>query len=199
MPNYRLMLFVDGENFTARGQALLGDDLNFEGSETYYMKDVFLWIPIPHTARHLHMIDANLGNWNLDPAVRSHYYTSLKGSHEDVARVEDRLRELHFEPYVFKRENQRHSKGVDISMTVSALHHAHHDNYDVACLVAGDADFIPLVEEIKWLGKRAMVMFYEDNVAPRLRRAADDFYSITDRMRHAWIEAQRTAQSKRGA
>jgi len=43
------------------------------------------------------------------------------------------------------------------------LSHAFLNNYDVATLIAGDADYVPLVEEVKRLGKVVYVLFFVSN------------------------------------
>ena len=43
------------------------------------------------------------------------------------------------------------AKGVDIALTKDLLSHAFLDNYDAVVLVAGDGDYVPVVEELKRL------------------------------------------------
>src|SRR4051794_12186407 len=45
------------------------------------------------------------------------------------------------------------AKGVDISLTKDMLVQAFLGNYDIAVLVAADGDYLPVVEEVKRLGK----------------------------------------------
>ena len=70
------------------------------------------------------------------------------------------------------------SKGVDISLTVDALHHAQQDHYGQAVFVAGDKDYIPLFEAIKRLGKRVFVVFFENNTPDEIRVTADEFIDL---------------------
>lgn len=46
---------------------------------------------------------------------------------------------------------------MDISLATDLLGHATADQFDLAVLVAGDADYIPLIEAVKRLGKRVWV------------------------------------------
>jgi hypothetical protein len=49
-------------------------------------------------------------------SIRSHYYTSITGSYEDVDAVKESLWSLGFEPVAFKRSSDtRKAKGVDIT------------------------------------------------------------------------------------
>jgi len=101
--------------------------------------------------------------------------------------VREQLRAIGFSAVLVKTEKQRHAKGVDIALTTDMLSHAFRDNYDVAVLIAGDADFCPLVEEVKRLGKRVHVWFFDGNgMSPELRLVADQFTDLTNRFRMQW-------------
>ena len=52
-------------------------------------------------------------------------------------------------------------KGVDVELAIDVLDSAHEDRYDVAVLVTGDADFIPLVRRITSLNKQALIAHFE--------------------------------------
>lgn len=52
-------------------------------------------------------------------------------------------------------------KGVDVKMALDVLDLAHDDRFDIAVLVTGDADFVPLVHKITSLGKQALVAHFE--------------------------------------
>ena len=43
---------------------------------------------------------------------------------------------------------------------IDMLSNAYNDNFDVAVLVAGDGDYIPLISEIKRLGKVIYLVFF---------------------------------------
>jgi uncharacterized LabA/DUF88 family protein len=52
-------------------------------------------------------------------------------------------------------------KGVDVELAIDVLDAAHQDRYDVAVLVTGDGDFVPLVRRITSLSKHAVVAHFE--------------------------------------
>jgi uncharacterized LabA/DUF88 family protein len=65
--------------------------------------------------------------------------------------------------------------------------HAFRGHYDVAILLAGDGDYLPLVEELKREGKAVVVCFFESTgLNPRLRREADDFVNLDELFLRAW-------------
>jgi len=192
-PN-RWMLFVDGENLTIRAQRIADRKGIALLPGAHWMKDVFIWLPgvdpvtqvfmlrFPHS---LH-IPFQLEN----RSMRSYYYTALRASQDAVDEVRQSLRKLSFEPRIFKKSEDR-SKGVDISLATDVLSHAFRDNFDLAVLIAGDADYVPLVEELKRLGRIVCVYFFRDDVggfSPDLQVAADFRGFIDDPVFEAWTE-----------
>src|ERR1043166_8903059 len=150
------MIFVDGENFTIRGQEFAkanGLDL-IQGQ--YWERDTFLWLPNQHAEkpafaggsywlRHTGVTDAR--------AERSYYYTAVVGDDQRMLETQLAIRELGFEPNVFKKAKGTKSKGVDVSLTTAVVSHAYRHSFDVAYLLAGDGDYAPMVEEVKRAGR----------------------------------------------
>src|SRR5579871_1316853 len=132
------MLFVDGENFTIRGQEFAkAADLKLTRG-THHDPDRFLWLP---EARATYTFYENAPAYMAPFGVRAYYYTSFQG--DDVAgdTIRKQLWDLNFTPRVYKKVRQQDkAKGVDISLTKDMLSHAFLDHYEVACLLAGDGD-----------------------------------------------------------
>jgi uncharacterized LabA/DUF88 family protein len=110
------------------------------------------------------------------------------GDDPTLDSVRKQISGLGFNPVVFKRDSdQKKAKGVDIALTKDMLSHAFRDNYQIAVLVAGDGDYVPLVEEVKRLGKLVYVWFFADEgLSPRLRLAADLFFDLTPIFLQEW-------------
>jgi uncharacterized LabA/DUF88 family protein len=182
------MIFVDGENLTIRAQewtASAGLELQ-EGP--MYRKDTFIWIP-PHIANQSRP-DLFLWHdeWIGGSPVRSFYYTSVHGSHELVDDVKAALWTIGFQPEVFKKvRRESKAKGVDISLTKDMLSHAFLGNYEVAILVAGDGDYVPLVEEVKRQGKRVHIALIDAEMSPSLKLASDRFIDLSGAFR-SWLQ-----------
>ena len=51
-------------------------------------------------------------------------------------------------------------------------------NYDVAILVAGDQDYIPLVDAVMAEGARVVLWFLEKGLHPALKRKADYYFDL---------------------
>jgi uncharacterized LabA/DUF88 family protein len=163
----RIMMFVDGENLAIRFKAELGEKQC--GSHLIHVPDVFVWsrfLSRQHDSQ----------EW-----VRRYYYTSARGDAQAREVYEEQLRSVGIEaPRVFPRRSSRRSKRVDITLATEMLTHAHRGNFDIAVLVAGDEDYVPLVEAVKSEGRRVAVWFFENGLSQALRRSADHFWDIRD-------------------
>jgi uncharacterized LabA/DUF88 family protein len=183
----RWMLFVDGENFALRGQEFAKANGFTLKPGKYFSPNVFLWLPnegarnsmIPHAPLLVQPM-----------AIRAHYYTSAVGDEVRLQELQQALWELGFHGEVFKKEKrQQKSKGVDITLARDFLANAFMDNYDAAVLMAGDADYLPIVNEVKRMGKLVYVIFFHgegSGLSRRLHIASDQFFSINQSFEKAW-------------
>ncbi len=76
------------------------------------------------------------------------------------------------------RGRRARQKGVDVLLAVDMLVGAVDRVFDVAILVAGDADFIPVINEVRRRGVSVVVGGVTDSIAPELRDAADRFIAL---------------------
>lgn len=170
----RWMQFVDGRSFTFHSQKLLKVS-NYEPRESrFYKKDCFLWpggdhnegFPSPRLAE----------QW----PVRSFYYASVDGGDDVRADAREKIRNLGFEPHVFSYDKHvGANNAADIALTRDMLSHAFRGNYEIAVLVSGGGEYVPIVEEVKSLGKRVHVHFLGRHANPELKLVADAFEDIT--------------------
>jgi uncharacterized LabA/DUF88 family protein len=163
------MVFVDGENLAIRYGALLKEKQTPIPSHVRYKPDIYVW---------------SLALNNLcfrGGVVRRHYYTSVQGDEDSRLAVIEALKDVDIEsPQVFKRTKTRGSKRVDIQLTTDLLLHASRKNFEVAVLIAGDEDYVPLVEAVTSEGRRVFVWFLSSGMSPALRRAADRFGDLDE-------------------
>ena len=161
-----VMVFVDGENLAIRWQQLLGD--KEPPSHVVCEKDVFVWSKYLNMRHH---VGCNI--------TRKHYYTSATGDSDNRDRIFDVLKSLEIEaPSVFPRTKNKGSKRVDITLSVDMLTHGFYKNYDAAVLVAGDEDYVPLVQAVKNVGRRVFLWFVESGLSPALKRSADYYFDM---------------------
>ena len=160
------MIFVDGENLAIRYKELLGDAEPQE--HVTYIPDVAVWTRF-----------ANVGHHRSCDVIRKYYYTSCFGDDQKREEVSDRLKEVGIEqPRVFKRMKNGRSKRVDISLATDMLGHAHRKNYDVAILVTGDEDFVPLVEAVVGEGRRVVLWSLESGLSKKLVDSVDHCFDL---------------------
>lgn len=76
------------------------------------------------------------------------------------------------------RRRPPRQKGVDTLLAVDMLVGAFTGIYTVAILVAGDADFVPVVNEVRRRGAMVALAASQQDVSRDLRRAADRFVGI---------------------
>jgi uncharacterized LabA/DUF88 family protein len=162
------MLFVDGENLAIRYGCLLA----LKGSKPWehirYERNVYVWSPALNDL----CVQGNV--------IRRHYYTSVQGDEPRLDELVDQLKDAGIDnPYVFKK-TQKRSKRVDIQLSTDMLLHAARKNYEVAILIAGDQDYVPLVEAVKSEGRRVYVWAVSKGLSPALRRAADHFNPLDE-------------------
>lgn len=159
------MMFVDGENLAKRYAASRGDGR--QRSHVRFRKDIYVWSQL-----------ANRSNV-VAQVIRRHYYTSAPGDLTALKEIEEELRGLGIQaPNVFHRPKAGRAKRVDITLATDMLSHAHRKNFDVAVLVAGDADYIPLVEAVKREGQQVVLWFVGDGLSSELRCAADHYWDL---------------------
>src|SRR5690349_14510904 len=115
----RWMLFVDGENFTIRVEAIAKKDGIALKPGDRYVPGVFVWHPSRDaidTSAFVSM-PAHL----LDDPIRAHYYTSSRGAENVLTDHRNRLFKMGFKPIVMKKWKSRASKGVDICLATDML------------------------------------------------------------------------------
>jgi hypothetical protein len=137
------MLFVDGENFTIRGQEFAKANNIMITSGPCYEPDVFLWLPFTQrsTPRHAGIARTTINNFHVDSqdiitgyAKRAHYFTTCPGDQQKQDDVRERLRGNYFEPWVYHKTKGARAKVVDIAMTTEILANAFRKTFDVLVL-----------------------------------------------------------------
>lgn len=69
-------------------------------------------------------------------------------------------------------------KGVDVRLSIDMLSKAYQEHYDFALFVAGDSDFLDLVEAVKDSNRRVYGFYFRDHVAKDLLDSFDTKIAI---------------------
>src|SRR5215213_6858997 len=95
----RWMMFVDGENFTIRGQKVVeaaGVELT---QGRFHSRNTFLWAPVHSVKTYPEVFDQTPYVFE-GTAQRTYYYTATQGDASEVKAVERSLHDLGFMPRV---------------------------------------------------------------------------------------------------
>lgn len=111
--------------------------------------------------------------------IRRFWFASYQGDEQYHRQLCTALRENDFEPVLFRKRGGK-EKGVDIALTKEILVNAFNQNFDIALLVAGDADYIELIKEIKRYGPIVTGAFFLHGLSEDLRLAFDSFKNLED-------------------
>ena len=160
------MVFVDGENLAIRyGNLLKKRNVTPRGHVTH-VANVLTW---SSRLNHIPAVDV----------IRRYYYTSVQGDVPRLAEIEKALKAVGIEaPRVFRKDKTKGSKRVDITLATDMLLHAVRKHYNIAFLVAGDEDYVPLVRAVQSEGARVHVWFVPDGISPALQNAADSYVDL---------------------
>ena len=181
----RWMLFVDGENLAIRGQETAKVNSIELAHEDFHEPDVFLWFPTDKDVWETLLLAHCPFQLKRMPE-RTHYYTSIKGDDLKIKSLKNKVWRCHFDPHVFKKEKDGRSKQVDISLTTDLLSNAYRDRYDVAVVISGDGDFIPVLSEVRRLGKQVILMALSSGRSPKLAWSSDYFKCLNELFLRAW-------------
>jgi uncharacterized LabA/DUF88 family protein len=76
------------------------------------------------------------------------------------------------------RKTPQQQKGVDVLLAVDMVVGAFTRIFDIAILIAGDADFIPAVQEVRRRGVRVVIASFQTTTSPELVDEADRWVHI---------------------
>jgi uncharacterized LabA/DUF88 family protein len=171
-PHYtRLMIFVDGTNFLVEFSKELDIQFRADRPPLYALE---LSDDLIRRASDL----CKRGSSDFI-TIRKFWFASYAGNEEDYKKLRKALRDIDFEPILFKKDRGKPEKGVDIALTKEMLVNAFNGNFDVAILFAGDEDYVGLVNEVKRYGPIVNGAFFMHGLSDNLLYAFDHFQSVS--------------------
>lgn len=168
LPTYqRVMIFVDGTNLLTNMAKSLGIKLKKDKTLSDKHSESAIVAAISLIQNPFSGIKYKV--------IRQYWFSSYRGNDCDRIAIAERLRKKNFEPVLFKKKPDNREKGVDIALTMSMLLNSINQNFDIGLLVAGDEDYVGLVNEVKRYGARINGAFIEYGLSNELRLACDEF------------------------
>jgi uncharacterized LabA/DUF88 family protein len=114
--------------------------------------------------------------------IRKYWFSSYQGSGEEKERISKLVKYNEFEPVLFQKDADKDEKGVDIALTKEMLVNAFNNNFDECLLIAGDEDYVVLVEEVKRYGVRVHGAFIRRGLSEKLQLSFDTFKVLEDEL-----------------
>ena len=167
------MVFVDGSNFLAE----LGTKMGIKVRADRPTRELLLLASevLGQTLAQRLLFDDH----RPQKIFRKYWFGSIQGSESELNARQEWLRELGYDAILFPKVKGRGEKGVDLAVAREMLIHAFNHNYDVAVLVAGDEDYLGLIQDIKRIGRLTTGIFFDSAALSKsLRLAFDNFYPL---------------------
>jgi uncharacterized LabA/DUF88 family protein len=125
--------------------------------------------------------------------IRTYWFGSCQGDENYETTLKQTLRSYDMEPVIFRRRLGK-EKRVDIAIAREMLINAINKNYDLGLLIAGDEDYLDLVNDVKRLGVRVIGSFYDSPaLSKHLKLSFDNFHKL-----HVWGENRQEMVSALG-
>lgn len=168
------MAFVDGSNLLAELSANLGVTIRTEAPQDH---ELSLACQVVNKS----IQDYPEGAVGPFRVLRRYWFGAIQGSPEHLLGKEKVLRDAGYEAVLFPKIKGGREKGVDLAVAREMLIHGFNKNYQIAVLVAGDEDYLGLVQDLKRLGLLVVGLFFDSAaLSPRLRNAFDAFQVLKD-------------------
>ncbi|MDI7259044.1 MAG: NYN domain-containing protein [Thermodesulfobacteriota bacterium] len=175
----RLMVFIDGTNLLRTLGKVINADFRADKPPEAAIN---LAMMIVRGLIQRISVDADFYSSKL---LRIYWFSSFQGNEEYEIILKEHFRKMRVEPVIFKK-NRGREKRVDIAISREMLINAFNQNYDLGILVAGDEDYVDLVQDIKRFGIRIIGSFFNQNSSQSLKLAVDNFHEL-----HVWGENRR--------
>lgn len=187
----KTMIFMDYENFDInfssyyRGKGLTIPHLNYNMfpkkliellNQDLTLVKTFMFVPKPDDFLMQDSYYKNKYEW-LDSIRTINNLTIIEGSH--IARPAPKLKK---EQMVLEDRNTYYvtEKGTDVNLTTHLLTKGFMNAYDVAVIISGDTDYIPVIEILNTLGKLTIIIGVEGQNLFKFKKVADRQFILKD-------------------
>jgi len=170
------MIFIDAGHIKNNLKNSFGDDLVNYG-------ELMGHIISKLTPTYTHLENIRIYYYDAESEIKNpgsmHFNELYLKSIKKIKGFEDRLGTL---KTTKKRRDSGgfKQKGVDTLMAIDVLSKAYQDQYDIAILVTGDEDFLPVVDYVKNTGKRIYGVYFENLFSQDLDDKFDNSFIISN-------------------
>lgn len=177
----RTMIFIDGGYLRETLRDITGDD----------QWNIVNFIESVHGELDLYEALIIGGGLSISNHLRTYYYDAnynKDDSNFEEIKEEYEINRSYFESLMeadfvevklgqlIKTGKRNRQKGVDALIAIDMLTKAYMDHYDVAILVSGDGDLLPLVKTVKDItGKHVYGVIFEKRYSEDMKRAFDKY------------------------
>lgn len=181
------MVFVDGENLTARAESVCSERDENPNEEYFYRDGVYFWGNtngnyIESYSRVRSTVGNSAAGLTFNP-IRAKFYATCGSGNGVDERVARELKSKGFTPEVFpvsSSEDQTFDR-LDVQLATDLVGNAYRDNYTAAVLVGGDGDYVPAVQEAQRQGKVIFLAAFDHpkgGISEELRLQCDYFIDL---------------------
>ena len=189
-----IMLFIDGTYLRKQFKDLFGhDNINFQK----VAESVVGWVTRGTLSPQLVRAYYYEGFLTLEQLTRMNlkdedmdFGSSWINDNDDRREYLDRIRKTdYFDVQLgsLRISNQKtQQKGVDVLLSIDMISKAYEHQYDEAVLIAGDSDFIKVVESVKRVGATVLGIYFENHASAELLHAFDVRKKLTKNEILSW-------------
>ncbi len=162
----RVMIFIDGSNLYHHLQKNFGRaNLNFRkfslklaGPDRDLIRTYYYNCPVDQS----------------DPQA----YKAQQRFFENLYKTQDL--EVRLGRLQAKSDGRKIEKGIDVKLAIDMITKAYKNQYDVAILISGDADFVEVIKEVKDQAKHVELVVFPQQPCYHLKRYCDRVIELDD-------------------
>ncbi|MCH8915796.1 MAG: NYN domain-containing protein [Thaumarchaeota archaeon] len=183
---HKVMLFIDGHYLAKNISEKTDGDINYDKLakylNTYARFDNHIG-PIMIRAYYYDGKPDVRDAENLDEKkqeAKEKIENTLKIQDDELTKIRNTdLFDVRLGHAVITKNLEFRQKGVDLLLGIDMISKAYEGQYDVAVLVAGDSDFIELVQAVKHIGPRVIGAYFDHNVRKELTDSFDKRFELS--------------------
>jgi uncharacterized LabA/DUF88 family protein len=168
MPFETVMIFIDGAYLRKRCKDFWGhDNIRWSRLSWSFIRMFNTYGDNPFNANliRIYYYDAIVPKTDPDYENQKKYFENIERGYAYTVRLGTLVKS--------SKKGKDRQKGVDILMAIDALTKAYQNHYETGMFLLGDADFKPLIEAVKDVGKKTIGIYHKPTCSEHLARSFD--------------------------